>query len=292
MKVFKGETFAEVYKDSLIDLYNNAQYETRPRDLAVKENLKVALEFSDPISSIYNNDRRSSQYKYIAAELLWYFLGRDDVEFISKYAGFWKAIQNEDGSINSSYGNLLFNKKNRYGTTQYEWALNSLLKDKDTRQAVMHFNLPEHQHFDSKDFVCTMYGIFHIRDNKLLLNINMRSNDAILGTPTDIAFFTLLQQQMLNHLKYEYPNLTLGSYTHVTDSYHIYERHFDLVKDMIDLPFIPVSFPHIGINLISENGKPSSDLRLLESHYDSNNEVVTDDVYNWIQNNIRDEVII
>jgi thymidylate synthase len=290
MKIYKGNSFADVYSQSLKDLYISPQFETEPRGMKIKENLQVSLEIKNPILSMYENDRRGSQFKYIAAELLWYFLGRNDVEFISEYASFWKHIQNEDGTVNSSYGNLLFNNKNRFGITQYQWAINSLLNDKDSRQAVMHFNLPEHQYNSNKDFVCTMYGIFHIRDNKLFLSVNMRSNDAILGTPTDIAFFTVLQQQALNHLRSHYPDLTLGSYTHTVDSYHIYERHFDLVKDMISKDWKPVEFPKLNKNLINQNGKPTTNLELLEAHFKTRNApIIIDEVYNWIQNNINYE---
>jgi len=292
MRIYSGDSFAEVYSQSLNDLYLNPQFETKPRGMKIKENLQVSLEIKNPLLSMYENERRGSQNKYVAAELLWYFLGRNDVEFISKYAAFWKQIQNEDGTVNSSYGNLLFKNKNRFGHTQYEWALDSLIADKDSRQAIMHFNLPEHQYSTNKDFVCTMYGIFHIRDNKLFLTINMRSNDAILGTATDIAFFTVLQQQALSHLHKYYPDLEMGSYTHSVDSYHIYERHFDLVKDMISKKWTPVEFPKLNENLISQNGKPSSVLHFLEEYYNDPTPVSSDALISWIQNNMRDEVYI
>lgn len=287
MKVHLGDTFAEVYKDSLYDLYHNSQFETNPRGLKIKENLNVSLIINNPVSSLYSNDRRSSQFKYIAAELLWYFLGRNDVNFIREYASFWEQIQNEDGTVNSSYGNLLFNKKNRYGINQYEWAASSLINDNDSRQAIMHFNMPEHQYNGNKDFVCTMYGIFHIRNNKLDLTINMRSNDAILGTATDVAFFTVLQQQMFNHLLRNMPNLKLGKYTHVINSYHIYERHFDLVKDMLDTEFSPVSFPTLDVNLICEDGSPTVKLSSLGANYKNKILISNDPLYTWIQNNIN-----
>lgn len=292
MIVFQGESFADVYKQSLTSLFKNPQYEASPREMKVKESLEVALVIENPRLSMYSNERRSSQYKYVAAELLWYFLGRKDVAYISKYAKFWENIQNEDGTVNSSYGNLLFTNKNRYGQCQYEWAIQSLIKDKDSRQAIMHFNLPEHQYSTNKDFVCTMYGIFHIRNNKLHLTINMRSNDAILGTATDIAFFTVLQQQALNHLKQYYSELTLGSYTHIVDSYHIYERHFNLVEDMIKTDFIPIEFPELTFDLINQNGSPTDKLLMLNDHKDEMMCVSNDPVYMWIQNNIKDEVII
>jgi thymidylate synthase len=292
MQVFKGNSFSEVYKNSLSHLYNDPQFESKPRDMKVKESLQVCLEINNPLYSMFDNDRRSSQYRYIAAELLWYFLGRADVDFISEYASFWKQIQNEDGSVNSSYGNLLFASKNRFGQSQYEWAHNSLVKDKDSRQAIMHFNLPKHQHPENKDFVCTMYGVFHIRNNKLDFAIYMRSNDAILGTPTDIAFFTILQQQMLKHLQEVYPSLELGKYTHTMDSYHIYERHFDLVKGMLDSEFQPISFPTLNESLISANGSPMDKLKLLETYHKDDNLVSKDSVYSWIQNNMRNEVSV
>jgi len=290
MQLFKGNSFSEVYQKSLSHLYNTPQYESKPRDMEVKENIQVCLEINNPLSSMFDNDRRSSQYRYIAAELLWYFLGRDDVEFISKYASFWKEIQNEDGSVNSSYGNLLFTSKNRFGQSQYEWAYTTLAKDKDSRQAIMHFNLPKHQHSDNKDFVCTMYGIFHIRDNKLDFAIYMRSNDAILGTPTDIAFFTVLQQQMLKHLQIIYPDITLGKYTHTMDSYHIYDRHYDLVKEMLESEFKSVEFPTLDKTLILPTGAPTESLKLLESYHMEDHVVSNDSIYKWIQNNMRNEV--
>lgn len=290
MRIYSGDSFADVYSQSLNDLFINPQFETKPRGMKIKENLQVSLEIKNPLLSLYENKRRGSQNKYVAAELLWYFLGRNDADFISKYATFWKQIQNEDGTVNSSYGNLIFKNENRYGTTQYQWAINALVKDEDSRQAIMHFNLPEHQYPTNKDFVCTMYGVFHIRDNKLYFTVNMRSNDAILGTATDIAFFTMLQQQALLHLRHYYPNLTLGSYTHIVDSYHIYERHFDLVKEMISKDWKSVAFPTLTENLINANGTPSSNLSLLEKYYNDDVQVSRDGVYNWIQNNMKDEV--
>lgn len=285
MKVYSAEDFSQVYESSLRDLYFNPEYESSPRGLKIKENLGVVLEIGNPLSCLYSNSRRGSQLKYIAAEFLWYFLGRNDVSFISKYAAFWNTIQNEDGTVNSSYGNLLFKKLNRFGKTQYGWALDSLKKDSESRQAIMHFNLPEHQYEGNKDFVCTMYGIWQIRENCLNLTIHMRSNDAILGTPTDVAFFAVLQQQMLNHLKPTYPSLKLGKYTHIIDSYHIYDRNFNLVNEMLLQEFTSLMMPKLNTNLINSNGDPSGELRLASEYvgdYGSKNSIL-----NWINQNIK-----
>lgn len=287
MRIYRGKSFATVYKQSLEDLLNNPEFETQPRDLKIRENLGVILEIENPLSNMYINRNRSSQFRYIAGELMWYFLGRNDVSYIKNYSKFWEKIQNPDGTANSAYGNLIFTTLNEHDYCQYDWAISSLIKDKDSRQAVMHFNRPEHQWFGNKDFVCTMYAIFHIRNDKLDLKVYMRSNDAILGTPTDVAFFTVLQQQALNHLKEVYPDLKLGKYIHIADSYHIYERHFELVEEMIKDDFIPAEFPTIKTNFINEDGSPTSNLTLLNDNLLSNSCVVNDVAYLWIQNNIK-----
>lgn len=260
MRVYKGETFADVYETALKDVLNNPQYETAPRDMLIKEVTGASLVIQDPECCLYENSRRSSQLKYIAAELLWYFSGRNDVEFISRFAKFWESIKNDDGTVNSAYGNLIFTEFNDTGYNQWYWAYDSLVKDKDSRQAVLHFNTPKHQFDGNKDFVCTLYGIFHIRDNRLNFTVHMRSNDLILGTPTDIAFFCLLQQQMLRLLKPTYPNLKLGTYTHTVDSLHIYERHFQLVNEMLSEEFVPLTYPTLDIDLVNANGISSKEI--------------------------------
>jgi len=291
MLTYRSKTFAEAYKESLVDLLNFPEYETKPRDMAIKENCDVALVIDNPLSCLYQNSVRSSQWKYIAAELLWYFMGRNDVGYIAKFAKFWESIQNNDGTVNSSYGHLLFTNINEHQFTQYNWAFESLKKDKDSRQAVLHFNLPTHQREENKDFVCTMYGIFQIRDNKLNLTVSMRSNDVILGLPTDIAFFATLQSQMLFHLVLhggeEFKDLQLGSYTHIANSFHVYERHFDLVKRMIGEEFIPIEIPRVREELISTQGKPSPLFNRLFSTQNDLSERMGDELMNWIKNNLN-----
>ena len=240
MIVFQSESFAQCYKESLENLMAKG-LENRARSTVSRELLDVALVIEDPTQCLYDNQARSSQRKYIAAEFIWYYMGRKDVKFISNWAKFWESIQNSDGSANSAYGNLIFTEKNEYAFSQYQWAVQSLISDPNTRQAVMHFNTPAHQYNKNKDFVCTMYTNCHIRENRLYMTTFMRSNDAIWGTPTDVAFFCSLQMQMLEHLRNFYPDLQLGTYTHVANSYHVYDRHYELVERMLESDFVLIS---------------------------------------------------
>lgn len=297
MLLYEASSFAEVYNYALDDLLKYPEYQTAPRGLKVKENLNVGLVVLDPTNCLYINPIRSSQLSYIAGELLWYFSGRDDAKFISNFSKFWLNLQSQSGDVNSAYGDLIFKKGNDEPISQWEWAYQSLIRDKDTRQAILHFNRPYHQYFENKDFVCTMYGNFHIRDNKLHFTVSMRSNDAILGLPTDVAFFVMLQKQMLKHLKDTYPDLELGSYTHFDCSLHIYENNFKLVEDMIQNDFTVDSMPEIGIDFINKDGSPTTELLktvdLVEKYIEKKTAgkdctlyttICTrqDDLYNWI----------
>ncbi|WP_296865190.1 thymidylate synthase [uncultured Methanobrevibacter sp.] len=258
MKVFKGEGFGDVYKQALYEVNNNPEFVLSPRGMKCKELTDVALVIENPLLSLYDNERRSSQKKYIAAEILWYASGSNTVEWISKYAKMWDSLKDKNGMVNSAYGNLIFTEKNDYNYNQYNWAFKSLVQDPDTRQAIMHFNKPHHQYDNNKDFVCTLNAIFQIRNNKLNMTVDMRSNDIILGLSTDVAFFTILQQQMLMNLK-EYgectnneklKNLKLGRYTHIDHSLHLYERHFDLVDEMLKHNFVNIEVPTLDCPLI------------------------------------------
>jgi thymidylate synthase len=281
MRVYSGDTFAEVYRRALAGVYVNPDYETYPRGQKIKEISNVALVF-DPKFSLYENERRSSQFNYIAGELIWYFMGKNDIDFISKYSKFWKHLDNGDGTVNSAYGNLIFTERNEFGYSQWDWALNSLTQDKDTRQAILHFNKPSHQYLSNKDFVCTLNAVFQIRNDELNLTVDMRSNDLILGTPTDVAFFTVLQQQMLNHLKDYYPNIKLGKYTHIVHSIHLYEKHFSLVKEMLGKEFIPMAMPTLNNNLVDKNGIPSPELVQIFNNIETKGNTYEDKLLDWI----------
>jgi len=292
MRTYKGETFADVYQTALNDVLNNPEYITSPRGMKIKEVTNAALVIEDPRFSLYENKRRSSQFKYIGAELVWYFTGRNDIGFISPFAKFWEQIDNGDGTVNSAYGNLIFTEKNDHGYNQYRWALESLIADKDSRQAILHFNKPSHQWNSNKDFVCTLTGVFQIRDNRLNFTIDMRSNDLILGTPTDVAFFCLLQEQMYQHLKKHYPKLEMGTYTHIVHSLHIYERHFDLIKDMLKNQFEPMSFPPMREFLIDPQGNPLDCIKRIETAIVEGGDIpINDDpLHDWISDVIFSDI--
>ena len=253
MNVF--DNIHEAYLGVLADVYNNPDFTVSPRGMEIKEKMHYQFKVLNPSSeSIITKDlkRNKTIESYTKKELEWYNSGSLLVDDAAKISSFWKDIANPDGTINSNYGFLIKQDTSEgdpgyefwtaeflpaqvnYGMrTPWQWSKESLIKDKDSRQAIIRFNKPHHCYHGNKDFVCTMYGNFHIRDNKLMLVIRMRSTDLHFGLVFDMPYFIHLQEEMLQELKTTYPQLTIGSFVFSSDSLHIYKRSFKVVERML-----------------------------------------------------------
>jgi len=240
-----------VYEEVLRKLTYEFQHEdTAPRGLKIHEITNLLIKIEDSSSNMFSNKVRGVDKQYLAGELLWYLSGRNDTAFITKYSSFWDKISNNDATANSAYGYQLWNVKNKHGLTEWDWAKTSLINDKDTRQSVIRFNKPDVSFEGNKDFVCTLNGVFQIRGGKLNLFINMRSSDAVLGLTYDVPFFSLLIQIMRFELSKHDIFVEPGSLTMMLNSSHVYERHFELVEEMLEHEFIEDSLPRYDEDLV------------------------------------------
>jgi thymidylate synthase len=240
MRVFTG--IDEAYREVLREVWHNSDYNTAPRGLPIRE--KVDYSFlimyptSEPIKTL-DLERNKVIEEYTKKEVALYDSGSNKVEDFAKASKFWEKLANPDGTINSAYGFLIW--KNYSCTsifddvarTPWEWARDSLIADKDTRQAIMRFSLPEHQFMSNKDQTCTMHGNWLIRNNRLNLTITMRSQDMVKGAVYDWPWFISLMDKMLVELKDKYPTLERGHYTHFVHSMHCYEKDSETILKMI-----------------------------------------------------------
>jgi thymidylate synthase len=236
------KTTSDAYMDALHNVWHNHQFRSAPRGLPVRETMNYSFTVlnptSDPIITL-DPERNKVIADYTAKETALYDSRTNRVEDFAKASKFWEKLANPDGTVNSAYGYLIwknpsygneFYEHNEDGTyleymrTPWQWCVESLKQDKDTRQAILRFSLPEHQWMGNKDQTCTMHGNFLIRDDKLYLTIVMRSNDLMKGLVYDLPWFVSLMDKMIDELKPTYPALEKGSYTHTVHSMHIYEK--------------------------------------------------------------------
>jgi len=239
-----------VYKDIhsaylaiLSDVFYNPQSTSAPRGQPIKEVFDYSFTISNPkVESIITNDieRNKVIETYTKKECDLYDSGSNLAEDFGKASKFWLKLANPDGTVNSAYGHLIWNNRSHGHPkfegpmrTPWEWAKTSLEADRDTRQAILRFSLPEHQWIGNKDQTCTMHGVFSIRHNKLNLSIVMRSNDLVLGLAYDLPWFISLMYKMRDDLKPVYPDLDIGSYTHLVHNLHVYDRDADRILKML-----------------------------------------------------------
>jgi thymidylate synthase len=188
---------------------------------------------TDPTALTIAPPIRKFRPTYAIAEWLWYLSRDKNVKNIGKFADVWNQIQDAKGECESNYGEYMFELQHDARRPQWEWVTEELLRDRDTRRATITINQPYHKWKNSKDYTCTQYIHFFIRDNKLHLGVNMRSNDAVFGFCNDVWTFCMFQQLMLNDLNALGANVELGHYYHHAGSYHVYERHWKMMDKII-----------------------------------------------------------
>lgn len=271
MKYIVGNTFADLYSKILTTVYNDFDFETSPRGQKVRECLNVVLELTNPTLTLFKTDDKELTMPtgYTKKELALYLMATDDACLFSKASKFWNFIKTEKNTVNSAYGNLIFNRSLADGRSQFDWAFDCLVKDKDSRQSFMRFNNTSHQYEGNKDVPCTFIQTFHIRNNKLYSTVEMRSNDIVTGTVHDISAFCLFMNLMYTRLLEVYPDLELGTYTHIVSSFHAYEKDFELIEKRINSTLNSAMFPFpMNWRVIKSNDiKQIVDIRLNNRNY-------------------------
>jgi thymidylate synthase len=250
MNIYK--TNSEAYLGTLRDILESPDVKSAPRGQPVREKLDYSFRVMEPDSTpivTKDSERNATIASYTAKEVELYNGCSNLASDFGKASKFWLSLANPDGTVNSAYGYLIWENKSHgshfecqddgYGgdeavmRTPWEWAKQSLIADKDTRQAIMRFSLPSHQWVGNKDQTCTMHANWLIRNDQIHLSVVMRSNDMMLGLVYDLPWFCSLMDKMIEELRPTYPNLTKGFYTHTVHSMHIYERDIEKIHKML-----------------------------------------------------------
>ena len=167
---------------------------------------------------------------YVDRELAWYKSQSLNVNDIpGETPAIWKAVATEDGYINSNYGWCIWSDENH---NQYTNVLDELKKNPDSRRANMIYTRPtmhsDYNRNGMSDFMCTNNVQYLIRNGELNALVYMRSNDAVFGYKNDWAWQKHVLDSLCNEL-----NVPAGQIYWNVSSLHVYERHFQLLKDSV-----------------------------------------------------------
>lgn len=196
------------------------------------------VEGLNPLQSLLNfNEVKKTSVQYTEKELNWYLSQSLSITNYVDDIQIWNAVCTKDDKkeINSNYGYLIFSKENY---NQFENCKNELINNKESRRAVMLYNRPsiwyEYNRDGMSDWICTYANQFFIRNNKLYSLYMMRSNDAVYGWINDFFWSCYVYNELYSELREVYPDLQIGTIDWFSGSWHLYERHFDLLKKIVE----------------------------------------------------------
>ena len=222
------KTVSDIRND-LVNLYHEGKFVT---DKTVVKTVEiVGASFIADMAGII----RSPNWDYVEREIEWY---KSQSLYVADIPGktppIWNAVASEHGRINSNYGHLLHSWDNG---SQFSEVCAELSRNRDSRRAVAIYQRPS-MHNDycidgMSDFICTNAVQYVIRDGKLSCIVQMRSNDAVFGYCNDRAWQLYALKQVGSTLLHTYgiEDLEFGEIYWQVGSLHVYERHFDLLKN-------------------------------------------------------------
>lgn len=190
--------------------------------------------------------------KSILGELLWFISGSTNAnELKDKYGcTIWEEWKNESGDLGKVYGHQWRNfgevryldsdGVNVFGFDQLHWLVNEIKTNPSSRRLYVTSANPNDRYEQSLD-CCHNYFQVVIKNGKLNLYFQMRSTDAFLGLPYNIASYAVLAHMLALECGYE-----VGELVYSGVDVHLYSNHIEQAKEQVKRK--PLGFPTLSIN--------------------------------------------
>ena len=229
------ELYIQTCKDILENGVWDTDYPVRPRwedgtpahtvkKFGVVNRYDLAEEF--PIMTL-----RRTYYKSCIDELLWIWQKKSNkVSELSSHI--WDSWAGEDGTIGKAYGYQL-GVKHKYADGEFDQVDRVLhdLKHNPTSRRIMTNIYNHHDLHEMGLYPCAYSMTFNVTGNKLNAILNQRSQDMLTANNWNVT-----QYAVLTHMMAQVSGLEVGEFVHVIADCHIYDRHVDLVKQMLENP--------------------------------------------------------
>jgi thymidylate synthase len=149
----------------------------------------------------------------------------NDADFISYYNPKGPMFSDDGKILRGAYGKRIFDFD---GVNQYHQCIKELKTDPDSRRAIIHIHMAQHDWTGSIDTPCTSDFQLLIRDNKLHMLNHMRSQSSAMVMPYDVFLMTMIQEFMARELDVE-----LGEFHHYSGSLHYYLEEENFVDSIL-----------------------------------------------------------
>lgn len=242
--------FKEEVNQILTSGFNDEQYEVRPKwpDGVPAHTIKTfcAVRRYDLSKEFPVLTLRTQMFKGVVRELLWMWQKKSNiVDELGKSASIWRAWEDDKGTIGKTYGYQL-GKVSDYGYGEFDQVDNLiyLLKNKPMdRRMITTMWCPEDLH-EMNLPPCVYETLWDVKDGKLNCLVIQRSGDLLAAAAS--GGWDTMQYAILTHMLAQVCGYEVGELVHIVNNLHIYDRHIDAVKEVMNNPEYPA--PKLWIN--------------------------------------------
>ena len=229
----------EIYRATCLDILENGFWDTelevRPRwadgtpahtvkKFGVVNRYDLREEF--PIMTL-----RRTYWKSAIDEILWIWQKKSNrLDELGSHV--WDEWAQEDGTIGKAYGYQL-GVKHKYPEGEFD-QVDRVLYDLKHNPASRRILTSIFNHADLHEMAlapCAYSMTFNVSGNTLNAILNQRSQDMLTANNWNVC-----QYAALVHMIAQVSGLQVGELVHVIADCHIYDRHVELVKKMLDNP--------------------------------------------------------
>ena len=229
----------EIYRATCLDILENGFWDTdlevRPKwadgtpahtvkKFGVVNRYNLKEEF--PIMTL-----RRTYWKSASDEILWIWQKKSN-RIAELGSHVWDEWADENGTIGKAYGYQL-GVKHKYPEGEFDQVDRVLydLKHNPASRRIM-TNIFNHADLHAMGLAPCAYSMtFNVTGNTLNAILNQRSQDMLTANNWNVC-----QYAALVHMIAQVSGLEVGELVHVIADCHIYDRHVDLVKKMLDNP--------------------------------------------------------
>lgn len=184
---------------------------------------------------------RPINFKAAIDEILWIWQKKsNNIKDLNSHI--WDSWADETGSIGKAYGYQL-GIKHKYKEGEFDQVDRVLydLKNNPSSRRIMTNLYNHHDLSEMALYPCAYSMTFNVSNGKLNAILNQRSQDILAANAWNVCQYAALCMMFA-----QVSGLEAGEFVHVIADAHIYDRHIDIIKELIERPEHPA--PTVKLN--------------------------------------------